>query len=144
MLDKILTFATRYDELQGTVIQKDFANGLPSLTLDKEQMRRAVINLILNAGAAMESGGRLRVATRKNGEQRVELVFQDDGKGIDPDEVARVFRPFYTTRERGTGLGLAITKNIVEQHGGRIRIDSEIGLGTTVTICLPAEGDCDV
>jgi two-component system NtrC family sensor kinase len=69
----------------------------------------------------------------------VKLTFQDSGTGIAPEDLEKIFEPFFTTKARGTGLGLAITKTIVEQHGGRIDVASEVGKGTTVTVSLPAQ-----
>ncbi|MBE0617528.1 MAG: histidine kinase, partial [Proteobacteria bacterium] len=67
----------------------------------------------------------------------VDAVFRDSGTGIPPEHLDKVFEPFFTTKARGTGLGLAITKQIVEQHQGRIRVESEVGQGTTVTLSFP-------
>jgi two-component system NtrC family sensor kinase len=95
------------------------------------------INLILNAGAAMESGGTITVGTAASGVASVDIVIRDEGAGIAPENLEKIFEPFFTTKARGTGLGLAITKRIVEQHLGRIMVESEIGKGTTVTVRLP-------
>jgi nitrogen fixation/metabolism regulation signal transduction histidine kinase len=103
---------------------------------DPEQLRRALRNLILNAVDAMESGGRLTLRTRKVG-GAVRLEVSDTGQGLTPEECARLFTPYYTTRRHGTGLGLAIVQSVVSDHKGRISVDSEPGRGATFCIELP-------
>ena len=103
---------------------------------DGDQIRQVAINLILNAGAAMNGRGMLTVATRRE-EQYAVMTFADTGCGIDEENLARIFEPFFTTKERGTGLGLAITRQLTELHHGTIQIASNPGAGTTVTIRLP-------
>jgi two-component system NtrC family sensor kinase len=104
---------------------------------DGDQLRQVAINLILNAGAAMPDGGTLTVRTFLDGEGWVNLEFRDTGAGIPKEHLERIFEPFFTTKASGTGLGLAITRQIVEQHHGKISIESEPGTGTTVTVRLP-------
>ena len=110
--------------------------GLPPVILDGDQMRQVAINLILNAGAAMGRGGLLTISTALENEQAV-IKFHDNGSGISKENLEKIFEPFFTTREKGTGLGLAITKQIIEQHHGQITVESEPGVGTTVTVRLP-------
>jgi two-component system NtrC family sensor kinase len=109
---------------------------LPELLIDGDQIRQVAINLILNAGAAMEDGGILTVRTYRE-EDDVVMTFADSGSGIDEADLERIFEPFYTTKDRGTGLGLAITRQIIEQHHGSIQMTSRPNQGTTVTIRLP-------
>jgi two-component system NtrC family sensor kinase len=109
--------------------------------VDGDQMRQVAINLILNAGAAMQGDGVLTVRTMLDGEGYVKMVFSDTGAGIAGEYLEKIFEPFFTTKEKGTGLGLAITKQIVEQHQGKIAIESEVGKGTTVSVRLPVEPD---
>ena len=105
-----------------------------------------LINLLINARQAMPQGGvvRLRVATAAAG-RRVEISVSDTGVGIAPDDLRRIFEPFYSTKKEpdaagqgGTGLGLAVCRDIVEAHHGRIRAESRPGQGSTFTIILPA------
>ncbi len=117
-------------------IVKKFDEGLPSFSIDGDQIRQVAINLILNAGAAMADGGQLNVSTSRE-EEDVVITFVDTGSGIDDDDLERIFEPFYTTKDRGTGLGLAITRQIIEQHHGSIQMTSRLNQGTTVTIRLP-------
>jgi len=103
---------------------------------DPDQLRRALRNLILNALDAMEAGGRLTLRTRKV-ERAVRLEVSDTGQGLTPEECARLFTPYYTTRRHGTGLGLAIVQSVVSDHKGRISVDSQPGRGATFRIELP-------
>jgi two-component system, NtrC family, sensor histidine kinase HydH len=113
--------------------------GLPPLSGSGEQLRQAFLNLALNALQAMPDGGELRVTTRQVGGE-AQIRFADSGQGIPPENLERIFNPFFTTRHEGTGLGLAISHRIVQGHGGRIGVESRPGQGTTFTIVLPMEG----
>lgn len=135
LLEQIVDFAANHTDMHHVSVVKQLAPGLPRIMVDGDQMRQVAINLILNAGAAMSKGGKLVVSTSLDGEY-VNLCFSDDGAGIPSENLERIFEPFFTTRAKGTGLGLAITKQIVEQHHGKIEIESEVGQGTTVTIRL--------
>jgi two-component system sensor histidine kinase PilS (NtrC family) len=105
---------------------------------NKMEIRQVIWNLILNAIQSMPDGGRLNIETRLiTGDENFEIRISDSGCGIEEKDQGRVFEPFYTTKEKGTGLGLAIVNRIVESHGGRIRIESEPGKGTTCIILLP-------
>ncbi len=136
LLDQLVDFAANHTDLDTVTVVKDFAPGLPRLRVDRDQIRQIAINLMLNAGAAMGEGGRLVVRTSRGDDGYAKLTFQDNGAGIPPENLDSIFEPFFTTKTRGTGLGLAITKTIIEQHQGTIRIDSEPGRGTTVTVSL--------
>ncbi len=138
LLDQIVDFAANHTDMHQVRIIKELAPGLPVIQADGDQLRQVAINLILNAGAAMEGGGRLQVNTSLE-EGFVHLSFIDDGPGIPEENLEKIFEPFFTTKEKGTGLGLAITRQIVEQHQGEIRIDSTVGRGTTVTVRLPVQ-----
>lgn len=113
--------------------------GLPAVRLDPAKIRQVLVNLVQNAGEAMgEGGGRVTVRATTVPQGDVVLAVEDDGPGIPPAEVPRLFEPFYTTKFTGTGLGLTISKSLVEQHGGRMEVDSEPGRGTTFFVFLPA------
>jgi signal transduction histidine kinase len=110
---------------------------LPTVQLDRETFQAALLNLILNAQQAMTSGGQLVVRTRQlAGWVALDLI--DTGCGIEPDVQAKMFEAFYSTKSGGSGLGLPTVKRIVEAHGGRIAVESEVGRGTKMTIVLPA------
>ena len=136
LLDQIVEFAANHTDLFGVKIVRQFAPELPPVPADGDQIRQVAINLILNAGAAMDGKGVLTVSTACEDDCAV-LTFADTGSGIAEEDLARIFEPFFTTKERGTGLGLAITRQLIELHHGTIRIASRPGEGTTVTIRLP-------
>ncbi len=106
---------------------------------DSNQLKQVLWNLFLNAVQEMEGGGELAV-TLERVKRSVKLSVSDTGKGIDSQDRGKIFEPFFTTKESGTGLGLAIAHRIVETHGGEIRVDSQIGRGTTFTLFLPEVG----
>ncbi len=114
---------------------------LPELQVDVNLLHQAFLNIIVNARQAMPSGGRLTVRTcvRSLGRRMVEVSIADTGPGIPAEQLTRIFQPFFTTKPQGTGLGLAIAARIVEQHGGRILVDSTAGHGTTFTVDLPID-----
>jgi signal transduction histidine kinase len=107
-----------------------------SLAGDPEKLKQVVLNLVMNALESMPGGGTLRVRVACEDGQ-VLLSVADTGTGIDADALSHVFDPFFTTKEAGTGLGLSIVRKIVDQHTGEVRIDTERGVGTRVTVVLP-------
>ena len=140
LVDGLLDFLRGETEGAGVTVSKELAGSLPDVLADENQLRQALLNVVRNALEAMrdgKKGGKLRVATRAAGGE-VELTFADDGPGIDPKDLARIFDPFYSTKKEGTGLGLPLTQQIIEEHGGSIACASEPGRGTTFTIRLPA------
>jgi two-component system, NtrC family, nitrogen regulation sensor histidine kinase NtrY len=111
---------------------------LPRPQADATLLRRALENLILNSLDAMPAGGTLTVRTAQRG-GAVRLEVTDTGEGLTPEECARLFTPYYTTKRHGTGLGLAIVQSVVSDHGGRIEVESTPGAGATFRIELPME-----
>ncbi|MCE2393108.1 CHASE2 domain-containing protein [Candidatus Poribacteria bacterium] len=111
---------------------------IPPLRLDDDKMRIVFTNLIKNACQAMPSGGTLEIVVEVSilQQDRVTVIVRDTGGGIPADELYRIFEPFYTTKPRGLGLGLVNVKNIVEAHGGTVRVESEVGIGTTFFVRL--------
>jgi signal transduction histidine kinase len=111
---------------------------LPRPQADPILLRRALENLVLNSLDAMPAGGTLTVRTaQRSGSVRLEVT--DTGEGLTPEECARLFTPYYTTKRHGTGLGLAIVQSVVSDHGGRIEVESAPGAGATFRIELPME-----
>jgi two-component system, NtrC family, sensor histidine kinase HydH len=110
---------------------------LPPVPLDADLFKQALLNLLLNAQQAMPDGGEITLQAASDGEG-VSLSVIDTGKGMTPEVAAKVFRPFFSTRQGGTGLGLATTRKIVEAHGGTIAVQSEVGRGSKFTLRLPA------
>jgi signal transduction histidine kinase len=112
---------------------------VPLVLLDGQQMGQVLENLIRNAVEAMPGGGALRVETQLL-EGRLDLRVADNGPGVLPEDIERIFEPLFTTKRSGTGIGLAISQRLVEAHGGEIRVETTPGLGTTFIVSLPLEG----
>jgi signal transduction histidine kinase len=117
---------------------------LPAINADPDQFKEVLVNLVVNACEAMTGGGAIdiheRVLHTSTDRQQAEIRVTDDGPGIPPAAVKKVFDPFYTTKEEGTGLGLSIVSRIIHEHGGHVDLTSEEGRGTTFTIVLPIIG----
>ena len=111
---------------------------LPLIQADAALLHRAIENLVLNAMDAMPAGGVLMLRTTHESGY-VDLEVSDTGGGLTPEECERLFTPYYTTKQHGTGLGLAIVQSVVSDHGGRISVESETGVGTSFHIRLPAK-----
>jgi signal transduction histidine kinase len=149
VLRKTLSLLTKENEEHGKVdIVTDFAEKLPPVRADAEQLLQVFLNLSLNALQAMPQGGRLlistglRRATRRGAAAAFfEARFRDTGVGIPPGDLKNLFIPFFTTKEKGTGLGLPISQRIIENHGGTIEVRSQPGEGATFTVLLPIEAD---
>ena len=110
---------------------------LPPIALNRDLFKQALLNLPLNAQQAMPNGGEITLLARAEPEGLV-LDLIDTGQGMTPEALAKAFRPFYSTRSGGSGLGLPTTRKIIEAHGGRIEVQSEVGRGSKFTIHLPA------
>ena len=110
-------------------------------SLDPKLIKQTVLNLMLNAVQAMgEKGGELILgASRHDGEALIDVI--DTGPGISPEAIEQIFQAYYSTRRGGTGLGLAMSKRIIQEHGGKITVTSELGKGTDFTIHLPVNRD---
>jgi two-component system, LuxR family, sensor kinase FixL len=121
----------------------EFHPEVPDIFADRQQLRQVLLNLFTNAGDAMPKGGRLTARVwpceMPGGEPGVVIEVADTGVGISPEHLALVTDPFFTTKEegKGTGLGLAICRRIVQEHRGKLEIDSEVGKGTNIRITLP-------
>ncbi len=129
-----------YDGLfPGIAFERRLATDLPTLRLDPDQMKRALVNLVDNAVAATEGKGRILVATEYDrAEGRARLVVADDGPGIAPGDRDRLFVPHFSTKKRGSGLGLAIVSRIVQEHLGTVRAEDNEPRGARFVVELPA------
>ena len=139
VVDRCLMLVRHQLEMAGIREQLNLAPGLPLIQCDPSQIEQVLLALTINSIDAMPQGGNLWIQTRLLPDGEVEIVVRDDGTGIAPDLLSRMFEPFVTTKEggRGVGLGLAVSRNIIERHGGRIQVQSELGKGTAFTIVLP-------
>jgi signal transduction histidine kinase len=124
---------------QGIRFSIEVAPGLPAIEADEELLRQALLNLIQNACQAMPRGGFVTVGARVEGHTLC-IEVADEGVGIAPDEVERIFTLYYTSRPDGTGIGLSVVYRIVQMHDGSIDVRSELGRGTTMTVRLPLRG----
>ncbi|HVO66163.1 MAG TPA: ATP-binding protein [Syntrophales bacterium] len=128
-------------------IRTDFSPEVRDVLIDADKIKQVLLNLYLNSIGAMESGGTLSVALvplwrgrgggSSRGDRMIRIDVSDTGRGIDKKDLARIFDPYFTTKPSGTGLGLAIVYKIIEAHGGEIRVKSEPGKGTAVSVFLP-------
>jgi signal transduction histidine kinase len=125
-------------ERRGVCLQERLDPSLPPVAADEHQLRQALLNLLRNAVEATAAGGTLTVAARAIDERALELTIADTGEGIAPENLPKIFDPFFSTKEGGTGLGLALTQQIIVEHGGRIEVQSQPGRGTTFVIRLAA------
>jgi PAS domain S-box-containing protein len=139
LLEQVLTLNQKKCENHGVEVIWNREDDLPCLMLAPDRIQQVFLNLALNAVEAMPDGGRLEMsAVRVDDPPGVSVIFADSGVGIGPDGLSHLFDPFYTEKAEGLGLGLFISKNIVENHGGRIEVASQPGEGTTFTVWLPA------
>lgn len=119
-------------------IQTSFSTEIDDVFVDPDRINQVLLNLYLNAIESMENEGSLSITladtVQKDG---IEIRISDTGKGISKDDLAHIFDPYFTTKVSGTGLGLAIVHNILEAHNGKIKVESQLDQGTTVTVLLP-------
>jgi len=118
----------------GLAVKRDYDTSLPALVGDKEQLIQVMLNIVRNAAQAMpETGGKIKLTTSQEG-GFVKIVIRDTGSGISPENLKKIFDPFFSTKSKGTGLGLAAVKRIIERHKGTIEAESELGKGTAFII----------
>jgi len=138
LLDEVLSLV-RYEMRASNIeVESRLASQLPPIHASPGRLKQALLNVLLNAQQAMPSGGRLVVSAEADADGYVQLAVEDTGCGIPEDIRARIFSPFFTTKQNGTGLGLSVTRKIVEDHGGAVRIESQPGSGTRFTLTLPS------
>ena len=133
--------------IKGVSLNFEQGEGLPMITLDRNQMQSVLLNIVINALDATDPGGSITVtsgigvSTSKPGQNGIEILCTDTGCGIPPENLNKLFDPFFTTKDvgHGTGLGLSVSYGIVERHGGTIWVQSKVGKGTTFKVWLPME-----
>lgn len=141
VVDRTVRLIQHQLELAAISLHVEVATDLPRVLCDSAQIEQVLLALLMNAIDAMPHGGNLWLNVRQNQADEVAMVVRDDGVGIAPDLLPQIFEPFLTTKEGGhsAGLGLAISRSIIERHGGRIDVESELGKGATFTVILPAQ-----
>jgi signal transduction histidine kinase len=118
-------------------IEFEVKEALPPVEHDPAQINQVLLNLLLNAIQSMDKPGTIRVVLQQTEDDLVAITVNDEGRGIPPEQLTNIFRPFYTTKGHGTGLGLSLARRMVESHGGTIGVQSTLGQGTRFTIELP-------
>jgi len=142
VIEQVLSMVGHQAQLQNVEVVKEFSPSLPKVTADFDQLQQVFTNLTLNAIQAMPDGGRLTLhSSVVDGEVRVDV--QDTGCGISKENLSKLFTPFFTTKEKGkgVGLGLAVVHGIIERHKGRVKVQSEVGKGTTFSVYLGGHND---
>lgn len=138
MINAALNIAKYYKRRKGKQIETHYAENLPQLWAVRDQLIQVFLNLILNAFEATEEGTTFSITSALTDEQEIRVEFQDEGHGIAPENLDRVFRPYFTTKRTGTGLGLFVCRNVVsESAGGRLELTETSPTGTCFTIFLP-------
>ena len=140
----ILLVSTETKKKQINVI-KDYASDLPTVQIDREQIKQVFLNILLNAIGATSEHGQIMVKTRSfvkpGGEPYVQIEFTDTGCGIPGEHLEEIFNPFFTTKSTGSGLGLSISNQIVQDHRGYIDVESQLDKGSSFFINLPINQD---
>jgi two-component system sensor histidine kinase HydH len=137
-LETIVTLVAKDAQDRGISLRLEPGKEVSAFRGDGEKLRQAFLNIVINALQATPSGGSVVIDCRRTG-TGYEIRFVDNGSGIQPDALTKIFEPFYTTKPDGTGLGLAVSRKIIEGHGGKLEITSDPGQGTTVNVNLPAQ-----
>jgi signal transduction histidine kinase len=136
MVDSLVEFVRPLATRQGITLKAEADPAVPPMAIDRTLLRQAILNLVKNGLEVLSQGNTLTVTTRRV-DDSVEISVTDTGPGIAPEVAPRLFEQFFTTKPQGTGLGLYISRQIVEEHGGRLRWTSTPGTGTTFTASLP-------
>ncbi|MCY1040289.1 ATP-binding protein [Corallococcus sp. bb12-1] len=142
VVDMAVGFCEHVVSQARVTVHREYAGDVPPLAAVRANLVQVFVNLITNACHAMPPGGAVHLVTAQDGQEAVVRV-RDTGTGIEPRNLSRIFEPFFTTKPegRGTGLGLSICQGIVENHGGRLSVESTVGQGTTFTVRLPLAVD---
>lgn len=135
MLNDVITLLEAQANLLDVEIKKEFDSGLPPV-LCNSSIKQVFINLLKNAMESMPNGGEIFVQVKQI-DDKVCIRVKDQGEGIPKDQLLKIGQPFYTTKETGTGLGLMVSQRIILNHKGSMRIESDVGKGTTVEITIP-------
>jgi len=148
VLGSVLELVNKQLQHSDVTVEREWAEGLPKVQANDDQLKQVFLNLVLNAIDAMPEGGTLHVSTAlgqiqadsgKQPRAAARIEFTDTGAGIPAEVLPHLFEPFYTTKEHGSGLGLSVSYGIIEAHGGQIMVKSQAGVGTTFTILLAVE-----
>lgn len=136
VVEKNALFLAPHMEKKGYILNTRIADELPEIIADSDMLYQAFLNILLNAMQAMPDGGIVQIAI-DSADGMVRIQFDDEGEGVKQDIIDKIWDPFFTTKETGTGLGLGLVKNIVESHGGVVRIENRPVRGARITVQLP-------
>ena len=136
IIEKNLSFLEAQRKEKGHIIKTHYQDSLPDVMADSAMLYQSFLNILLNAIQSMPDGGRILIDVSSN-DHGITVHFDDEGQGIPPENMNKIWDPFFTTKEQGTGLGLGIVKNIIESHGGSIQIVNRPVVGARVTVELP-------
>ncbi|QNB45019.1 PAS domain S-box protein [Thermanaerosceptrum fracticalcis] len=138
VLNKCYNVILCHKESKHIVIERDLASELPLIRGNNVQLQQAFVNILLNAVQSIEKEGMIRIISSDiSGEKRILISIIDNGIGISPREIGKIFAPFYSTKKNGTGLGLSIVEKVIKEHKGEIKINSKCNQGTRVDVFLP-------
>jgi signal transduction histidine kinase len=140
LIDEVLKTLAVEADVTGVTIESTVADDVPNIEADSGIMRQALLNLAKNAVQAMPSGGKLTMAATATRDGRVEIRVSDTGVGIPPENLAKIFDLYFTTKESGTGIGLSLVYRTIQLHNGDIDVESTPGVGTTFVIKMPRAG----
>jgi two-component system, NtrC family, sensor kinase len=145
VIENVIGFLGKETQYRGISVDIDIAGDIPPFACDRGKVEQVFLNLMNNAFAAVNDGGHLQITGRQAARERVSITVIDDGCGIPPEDIKRVFEPFFSTRTQqgGTGLGLSITYSLVQELGGTIAVESQVGKGTRFTITLPLKPEVE-
>ncbi len=139
LVEELLTFVKPEFHRRGVELVEEVSRDPLVCSIDAALFKQALLNVLLNASEATPAGGKVHTMTSGD-EREAAVTVSDTGVGISREDVAHVFEAYFTTKNTGTGLGLAITRKIVEDHGGRVSIESTPGKGTSITLIFPRKG----
>jgi PAS domain S-box-containing protein len=137
LVRSVLTLSKKYLQHRSIGVEQEMALDLPQVLAAPGELKQVFLNLVVNAVEAMPDGGTLRIKSRETEDGYLAISFADTGEGIPAQDLEHIFEPFFSTKKGSTGLGLSVSNSLVEAHGGRLTVESEIGVGTTLTVWLP-------
>jgi signal transduction histidine kinase len=138
IIEKALSILENELRLHHISVEKNLSGGMPPILLDVNLMQQVFVNLLINAVEAIQENGEIRIQSYVNSSRKIVGVgVADTGGGIPPDDMVKIFEPFFSTKKNGTGLGLAVSYGIVQKHGGNIQVSSRLGEGTQFTVEIP-------
>jgi len=139
LIDDTLRLLQNQLNLNGIVLEKEYPEVVPSVTGNRNNLQQVFLNIFLNAIQGMPDGGTLRTVVTDTHVGLLQIDITDNGAGIKPEYLQKIFDPYFTTKDmgEGTGLGLAVCFGIVKKHGGKILVSSELGIGSTFSVYLP-------